>query len=1217
MTEWEFTGEVKSWIDEIVSHIPIPPFDRCKIEQRGRGSKKRRDLTLLDKSKRPLLTGEVKLPYQADGNSPHIAKVVDDARSKARKAGARFFFTWNVNECVLWETEPSDPTKLGQDYMSWHVASVNNEAQLQHRATEHEIRDWLVRFLHAVAKVLEGTARIGRKPPDQKFMEALESSLRMPVQFTFDELNDRYKKKRERAKIDKWMREEQGWTIYADAEGIRENLERAARFSCYSLVNKLVFHEALLKRYGQQIKKLRIPKHVTTGEDLWSFLEGYFRKAIKITGDYETVFGEDHRSFGGYIPFYSDDAVPHWREMIEHIHEFDFSALDHEVIGTLFERLLSPDERHKYGQFYTRVEVVDLINSFCIREGDEVVMDPACGGGTFLVRAYSRLKWLEPDRKHGEFLKQLYGVDVMNFATHLTTINLAVRDLIDDENYPQILRSDFFEVETGKVFITLPRKSKAKGPGKGQEREVQIGPLDAVVGNPPYIRQEDISKSKKSNGLSAKDYYRDLIKREAGLTLSGRSDIHCYFWPHAATFLKEDGYLCLLTSSQWLDVEYGFKLQEWMLRNFQIVAVFESIDEPWFVGARVATTVTILRRQVDRKARMQNTVRFVQFRRPIAQILSHDGTTPGAMRAADEFREEILSLDKNVSNNRYRARLVSQGDLWNEGVALGELMGKGGNDQPENGVENAEKYYGGKWGVHLRAPDLWFDLVDEYDHKFVPIGKVAEVRFGVKTGKDSFFFPRDCTDECLIAEQDPHDFELTYGVPRHEVETGKVKLVKCGEGYGEIRPIESRYLEPEVHSLMEIDGFRVNPENCARMILLISERRTQIKGKYARKYIEWGEQLGVHLGSTVAARKSEEREWYNLTGHSRGAMFWPKSQQYKHAIPLNENKLQCNCNLYDVKSTIDLAPEVLAGILNSTLVVLAKHQYGRPVGVEGNLKTEVIDVNMMRVPSPVGAKPKALKDVENAFTEMKKRPALQFLSEKRLRRMSYTQAGKEDELKELSNVSELDMPDRRGLDDAVLRMIGVRSKKRRNELLSELYAYLRDFFEWVRRKEEKAIINKNLSRRKMRAKPEEIADQIFEEISVTEKWLFQDYEDDFFDPDELVDAYDIPDTGEPRDSADMFAGSGLVFVRGKKQITGRIKTNSKAQDELIKLAVQDRHRGIVRVPHTAAECKRVLTEYGEFIHKRDSALQQLVENRTSDEDLQEKILTVLHSKIRE
>ena len=179
----------------------------------------------------------------------------------------------------------------------------------------------------------------------------------------------------------------------------------------------------------------------------------------------------------------------------------------------------------------------------------------------------------------------------------------------------------------------------AKGLGKIQHRAVDIPRLDAVIGNPPYVRQEQIRKAKngKAPEQGTKEYYQDLVRREAGADLSGRSDIHCYFWPHAASFLKEDGYLCFLTSSQWLDVEYGFHLQDWILRNFEIVAVFESIDEPWFVGARVATTVTILRRQEDAARRMTNTVRFVQLRRPIREILAHDGTTGGRLKGRRQF----------------------------------------------------------------------------------------------------------------------------------------------------------------------------------------------------------------------------------------------------------------------------------------------------------------------------------------------------------------------------------------------------------------------------------------------------------------------------------------------------------------------------------------------------------------------------------------------------
>lgn len=1020
--ELEFTTSVAAWMTLIIEKDPTLPFTAAKCEGRSKGIQKRRDLSLLGKDRKLLITGEVKLPYQKDGATPYNADVVKDARRKAARAGVAYFFTWNVNECVLWQTDTAteDPA-AGRHYRSWKVVTITKETHLNLPSTTDAIKRWLGQFLNDLAKIVRGSVKVGFKTPDERFIEALESALTLPIRFTLEELGTRYPTTRGKADLDNWMRDEQGWTIATDPDGIRDNLERAAKFSCYALVNKLVFYEALMKRYGAQLPKLNVPDHIDAGDDLRLHLEGFFAQAKQVTGDYETVFGEDHASLGTRLPFYSDYATAYWRGLINQIHEFNFSKLDYEIIGGIFERLISPDERHKFGQFYTRAEVVDLINSFCIRTGEEAVMDPACGGGTFLVRAYARKRELAPGRPHVRMLDELYGVDISPFATHLTTINLATRDLIQAENYPRIARSDFFDIHVKHPFISLPSRVKTKGLGKLQHREIEIPLLDAVIGNPPYVRHEGI-KSDKGKGRpvrGTKEFYRKLVKQEMGADLSGRSDLHCYFWPHAATFLKPDGWLCLLTSSQWLDVEYGFRLQAWILERFKIVAVFESLDEPWFVGARVATTVTILQRCDDSAERASNVVRFVQLRRPVAQILSHDGTTGGAIRAADELRDEVLGLSENASNERYRVRLVPQRTLLEDGIALGKLM-RGTDEENDDSGENqkdevrgAGDYYGGKWGIYVRAPDLWFELLDRHGKRFAALGEIAAIKRGVTTGKDEFFYPRDCSQDCLTELTEPTAFEHVYGVPRKLVESGNVKLVRCGEKYGEIRPIEAEYLEPEVHSLMEVKGYTVRPEDCGRLILLVSEPKARLKSTHVLRYIEWGESKGWHKGATCAARVTEDREWYDLTGHIRGALFWPKSQQYKHAAPSNDDGLQANCNLYDITPRNDIDADALAGILNSTWAVLAKFQYGRPVGNEGNLKTEVVDVTMMPVPDPRGMTPAVLNKVASAFKVLKKREAQQFLSERRMRRMARTKGGREQELAQLSDLCELDMPDRR------------------------------------------------------------------------------------------------------------------------------------------------------------------------------------------------------------
>ncbi len=96
---------------------------------------------------------------------------------------------------------------------------------------------------------------------------------------------------------------------------------------------------------------------------------------------------------------------------------------------------------------------------------------------------------------------------------------------------------------------------------------------------------------------------------------------------------------------------------------------------------------------------------------------------------------------------------------------------------------------------------------------------------------------------------------------------------------------------------MEVTGYTVGPEDCARMILLVGEPKAKLRSTHVLRYIEWGESKGWHKGATCAARVTDTRDWYDLTGHKRGAMFWPKSQQYKHSVPLNDHHLQANCNL--------------------------------------------------------------------------------------------------------------------------------------------------------------------------------------------------------------------------------------------------------------------------------------------------------------------------------
>lgn len=1166
--EVDFTSQAAGWINQFVeANGESFPISRAAIETSAFGSRKRRDITLYDRSGAPCLTGEVKLPWAADGYSPYIESTVEDAREKAVGAGVDWFFTWNVNELLLWRQDGAGSLGGARTVERFAMGRIQRKADLENPKLISSIRREVEKFTQSFARVLSGELGIDTRPPDIYFIHSLESFLERPIALTKLELDGRFGNARERSRLESWMRDRQGWAVGGDQD---ELLLRAAKFTNYTAANRLIFYEALRKRFPT-LRDLKIADHIRDGDALFELFRAYFDEARDITGDYETVFGVDRADVGDRIPFYDEAVVDSWRQLSAHVHLFDFSNLEYDVIGQIFETLIGPEERHKYGQYYTRPEVVDLINAFCIRDGDDSVMDPGCGGGTFLVRAYARKRYLAPRLRHAELLNGIYGVDQSRFATHLSTINLASRDLIEAENYPRVLASDFFNVRPDKNFMTLPNASD-------RPNTIAAPRLDAVVANPPYVRQEDIPKN-------AKAAYRRLVRSEVGLEANGRSDLHVFFWGHAVSFLRPGGCLGFLTSSQWLDVEYGFPLQHFLLERFRIVAVIESRVEPWFVGARVQTAVTIGQLEDSAEVRNANVVRFVQIRRPVAEVLSSDGTSAGAIAAADEFRDAILSTDKEVTTDGYRIRCVRQGDL----VAEGE----------ENGIVlRGERSYGGaKWGIPLRAPALWQELREIGREHWKRLGELAEVRFGIKTGNDKFFYVNDVTEDALTKTGDPIVLGTGCSASRADVVSGRVKIVEALKG--ERWPIESEFLEPVVHSLMHIDGYEVTSDNCEHLVLMVSLKPEELIGTHVADYIARGEELSVHKGSTVAAR-AQSRPWYDLTSARRVGLFWAKSHQYRHCAPRNTKLFVANCNLYTVETgDCDSA----GAVLNSTPVLLAKLLYGRPVGVESNLKTEIVDINMMPVPDWSTAKASVRKRLVAAYSALKARNVLGVLSERRLRRDALWRKGEFEKLDTLDDVTEFEQEDRKELDDAVLELLGISDRARRDDIRERLYDFLQDHFESARQKEEFAIANKVIAKRQAKLTPQNLANDVFLIIEREHPALLRTYRDIARKNGEVpTEGVRVGSRGKVEIVDDMLM-TGVRFgaSRSKAEL---VRTRSRAQAELVVKIFELGDGGRNHfLPIDDQIIRSHIKQIKKLLKERQAKVTELIESRTSDTEI--------------
>ena len=128
VNEWTFTGDVQSWINEIISTDPALPFSEAKIEERGRGDLKRRDLTIYDRNGMAALSGEIRLPDRPDGRTPYSRGLLDNAHGKADDEGIPYFFTWNVNRFVLWKTFESGTPIIQRDYNYWDVTEIRDSS---------------------------------------------------------------------------------------------------------------------------------------------------------------------------------------------------------------------------------------------------------------------------------------------------------------------------------------------------------------------------------------------------------------------------------------------------------------------------------------------------------------------------------------------------------------------------------------------------------------------------------------------------------------------------------------------------------------------------------------------------------------------------------------------------------------------------------------------------------------------------------------------------------------------------------------------------------------------------------------------------------------------------------------------------------------------------------------------------------------------------------
>jgi len=393
-TERAAVGIVMHWMREIIdkTNLPfgMPDVDTTAIDRKSP------DIVIYERpgSQKALCVIEFKQPYFDVFNENELK---EPARRKATRRKAKYFATSNFQKLIWYNTGRTNRLEPEEEQIhdKYFLSQIEALDLIEEPKYRNAIIADLESFLTDLYEVHTG------KRPEPKL--AIDELLIFRLQEKIYRLSSHYRKIIEDKahkdpgfsfKLQKWFIE-QNWSFSWQ----EEDFSKAARQTAYLLINKILFYNLLQTKRPTQLDPLNIPDDLSKGGMLERQLQSYFDYVLQNI-DYETIYSTD---------FIDQTAFPDNKEVVEEIKElihilkrYDFSRLGYDIIGRIFEGLIPAQERHNLGQYFTNPDIVDLILRFCLVHEHNKVFDPACGAGTFLVRAYRHKKIMNQRLSHYE-----------------------------------------------------------------------------------------------------------------------------------------------------------------------------------------------------------------------------------------------------------------------------------------------------------------------------------------------------------------------------------------------------------------------------------------------------------------------------------------------------------------------------------------------------------------------------------------------------------------------------------------------------------------------------------------------------------------------------------------------------------------------------------------------------------------------------------------------
>ncbi|MCL1798997.1 MAG: BREX-1 system adenine-specific DNA-methyltransferase PglX [Eggerthellaceae bacterium] len=210
----------------------------------------------------------------------------------------------------------------------------------------------------------------------------------------------------------------------------------------------------------------------------------------------------------------------------------------------------------KNGVVYTKEWIVNLMLDLCgydsrIDLSRRVAVEPSCGTGVFVVQMAKRL--IESCRLFGHNFDDLHGsikaIDVC--PSSITTTKRSLSALLTSENIDSQLSNKLIESWVIQDdFLIMPQFTSA----------------DFLVGNPPYLRSNDIDEEKKQKYLMNCQ------------TMTPGSDLFIGFYEKGLSMLNSSGKLSFICADRWMHNSYGKKLRKYIIENYAVESIISMHD---------------------------------------------------------------------------------------------------------------------------------------------------------------------------------------------------------------------------------------------------------------------------------------------------------------------------------------------------------------------------------------------------------------------------------------------------------------------------------------------------------------------------------------------------------------------------------------------------------------------------------------------------------------